>query len=603
MADIVKAAKASPLNEVTLLNALTAAGIENVDEDSLAAYATAIVDADVETLEDVQVAIDEANEELAEDSAAEAKVKAIASATNQVQLLKALQDNFVRVNADWNGGYATAEVNTAAAGAPAVNVDLLDLNENNISNVTAKDIQAAVDAVNASNVSDAWDTAWESAKSEDLAKAKALGTAYIADDTDADKAIKAYLADEVARLEAVIKVNSATTNNSFKNALEALDKLENELVEKYKTTTYASKFQNDLDLKTVNADLYAKYIAELAAITVGDDKNQTSDIQGAINSANVKAADQQIITVLNADATKISAALTALNIKQVATTTEHATQYNTDIDGADFSAIFTTTGTPVTAITYEAGKTSADAITALKGLVDAANIKVIKAEKSDATKLVTALNVLELKNVKPENAAAYLANNNLPSGDAEETFQGAVTTANLQSVVNFVNAQVLEEAALEELNAATTAAEVSAALIDLNSTDFINVLEADKLTVAAAVLAARDELATKKFDNVNTYSTAVSTAVGERTVALGNANKLNSASTITDAQAVLEDVAPTTYAALSNQAKVDAGQALLDSLVFADTATIDTDGDDEADAKALKTSFKTLKAVLTAAGL
>lgn len=82
-------------NQVELLAALKDAGIENINEDLIAKYFTAIdEDNEAKDLADIQELINEVNKEAGKEVDKKAAAKAVNEATNQVQLLNALSVAF-----------------------------------------------------------------------------------------------------------------------------------------------------------------------------------------------------------------------------------------------------------------------------------------------------------------------------------------------------------------------------------------------------------------------------------------------------------------------------------------------------------------------------
>ena len=291
--NIIEEATAQPLNEVKLLAALNAAGIQNVDQNSLGAYAEALEEAntagELSSLADVQKVIDKVNKDAGNADQEAAVVKAVADATNQIQLLAALQANFERVNSDWITSYATANVTVA----DDTQVGLLALGENNYFGKDAgadKDgIQAAIDTANATAI----DTV---AASVDTAAKQAAVTALIekwikADDpktpnnTPKADAIKASKVKEAA-----FKVAEATTQNSVYNALVA----------------YANATPDTvLKASELNANLKVEYLAALKEKTKA---TLVTEIQAG--NENIKS---DIVVV--ADDAALEAAMTAITAK------------------------------------------------------------------------------------------------------------------------------------------------------------------------------------------------------------------------------------------------------------------------------------------------
>lgn len=192
-------------NEVELLEALEAAGIENVDEDLITDYFEAIRDAeeDPEDLADIQELINEANKEAGKEVDQTAAVKAVEAADNQVQLLNALSANFDRVNKDWIVEYAKTLLDNKVDGKLLADYDTFD------------EIQDEIDRINIVEIE----------KEDGLANTAAKQAAVTAlietwMKPDAEKETAKANAIEASKLkEAEYKVYEANTANRLYNAL------------------------------------------------------------------------------------------------------------------------------------------------------------------------------------------------------------------------------------------------------------------------------------------------------------------------------------------------------------------------------------------------
>lgn len=261
-------------NEVALLEALEAAGILNVNEDYIQEYLKAIQDADAETLADIQAVIDEVNETQDGDATKKEAVEAVKEAQNQIQLLRALSTYFEYVNADWIVKYADS---------------LQELKDD----VSYGDIQAKIDKVNEEKVAEAYDKAFQSLKASDVAAARELANAYLSVDEEADITKVEYANDHLDVLDALIRVNNATTNNSLKSALAALDDLETALVEKYEKANVPDEwniFKDEFHIEKVEDILLPEYRKAIREAEVKD-KNQRSDIETIIDGVNEENKD------------------------------------------------------------------------------------------------------------------------------------------------------------------------------------------------------------------------------------------------------------------------------------------------------------------------
>lgn len=481
LADITDAASANPLDQVKLLNALNAAGIQNVDENKLAAYAEAIVDAAPATLADVQTAVDNANKSATDKEAEAAAVKAVVDAENQIQLLNALKAGFAYVNADWTVKYQDAEVTTDGG-----SVSLINLTEANSAGVTFEGIQDAINGVNDVEVAAAYDTAFKSLKSADVTAARTLANTYLATDEEATITKKEWANDSLDVLDALIRVNTATTNNSLKTALVALDNLETTLVEKYKNNVDYS-VEPEFDIKLVNDSFLADYRKAISEQTDVTKKNQRKDIDAIIKQVNGEKATTQLGSVKGATtADELLKALKAYpELKQVADINKD--NYWTT-DNGNFASV------------------DADSIQAA---VDAANLDAVA--NATASNIIAKLNVFGLDNVVAANAAAYVeAQADLGGVDVGAT--NAETVKNLKDAVEVVNKAVAEVSEVEAINKATTATEVKSALDNLAIASYVDVPRADKLYIAEKVLDARASQDDKKFANKAAVANALDTA-------------------------------------------------------------------------------------------
>lgn len=479
---------ATKADQVALLKALEAAGIENVNEDLIAKYAEAIVDADpgVETLEDIQAVINEANEAAVDADAEATALKAVKEAKTQVALLKALQ-GFDRVNADWAKDYANGKVGTGAATTDSVtgfvitaadtdNASVLVSGENSTDGASvpltdAKDVQDVIDAVNLIKLTVAWEKAWGSAKLEDLNAVKSLAS-YLPETTDAEKAVKGYMLDEAARLDAVIKVFAASTNNSLKNALTALDTLENSLDEKYDGTAYDGKFvATDLDITTVKDELLSKYREELAKVTDGLQKNGSDNVQGIITTVN--GANESTLlgavksAAAGADKDALAKALKAYGVVQVADTN--------------------------TAAYLTKGFTAVTSVPTAQTLVDTVNLEQVAG--ASASTIIEKLNVFGLDNVVVANAAQYVTDKTTIGASTNLGATNKATVANVKEAVKNSNEKAAAVNLVKAVNSAKSATEVKAALDELAIAAYVDIPNGDKLYIAEQVLDTRDKIA------------------------------------------------------------------------------------------------------------
>lgn len=357
--DIVAEAGENPVNQVKLYSLLQEAGIKNVDADRIATYAADILGADTTPVwvADVQKIIDQTNEDAGEAADEATVVKAVADATNQIQLLPVLEANFERVNADWIADYAGANV-ALAAGGP---VGMLALNEDNYAGkagaTSVTDIQTTIDTVNNANIttadSDADTATKQTAVTSLIEKYVKADVAPATDKADAVKASKAK--------EAAYRVAEATTENALYNALVA-----------YATAT------PDANLKTteLNANLKTYYKTAIDAGVV------RTTLKTAINTDTLAAIDGNSGVLTNAiktsivgaaDAAALAAALDAVG--------EKATDYDTTSNATN-KAAFTK------ALQQLADFTSHYTVATEKFLVSTIDTELLE-EYADALKAIT----------------------------------------------------------------------------------------------------------------------------------------------------------------------------------------------------------------------
>ncbi|AXI01183.1 hypothetical protein DV702_16515 [Sporosarcina sp. PTS2304] len=271
LSDIVSAVEAN--NEIKLKAALDAAGITYADELKIGDYLDALkAEGAKDSLETVQQAITKFDQDAVTDAEKDAAVKAVTDATTQAQLLKALQDNFELVNADWIVDYETS-LNGAET------------------ELEFEDIQNAVYSVNIAKVGPEVDAANMSLDSNKVATAKTLVNkwipAFAMDDENVPvelAGLKEQVLDLLSLEDALIAVNNAKTNSSLKTALVKLDNLENTLLEKYKDVEGFEK-DDEFNIETVIDANLTDYRNAIKDAEVGK-KNQRKDIQTLITTVN-----------------------------------------------------------------------------------------------------------------------------------------------------------------------------------------------------------------------------------------------------------------------------------------------------------------------------
>lgn len=576
---ITEAASTTPLDEVKLLAALNNAEIENVDTDKLAKYANEINDASPETLADVQKAINEANKSDDQKAEEAAAVKSVVDAENQIQLLNALRANFDFVNADWNVFYKDAEVtNTATPPAP---IKLINLDKENSVGVTYDAIQDALNGVNETQVAAAYDKGFKSLRSADVNAARTLANTYLASpEREGDRDFKAYALDSLDVLDALIRVNAATTNNTLKNALVALDNLETQLVEKYKTISHFT-VTDDFDIKDVKDNLLANYRKAISDETDVTNKNQRSDIKTIITGVNGTASAQELADLkatvtagtegVAANEKAVHDALVAYGIKNVLPT-----------------GYLTTTA--------EAAIVAAGTKDAVQLAVDAANLVEVKAvvaagtvaTTADEAKVETYLKAYGIENVLPTGYLTVDAKSAIASAGNKTAVQSAVTAAN-----TVTNAAVVVKAVNDASTA--TAARTALAPVALAATasdDYLELTAAGKLEVAELFLAIktddRTNLTNDKYTTVADIKTDLENVTDDYKTLLDD---VNTATTIAGMAEALGNIGIEAFDSLDAATQLDAAEDFLANY------PVDKDGNKVADA------YKTLAAIEAALGL
>jgi len=457
------------------------------------------------------------------DADAQAAVKAVKEAKNQVELLNALKSPyFTGVNADLIAEYfndadrvnvATVEdvqkiidkVNKAATGQEAVkavkeaknqvellaalqnggfervNVDLIaDYAAKDFSNaVTVEDVQAIIDAVNleaAQEAVKAADTEEGTAlTAEAINKAQAL-VSVLPEKEDADKAVKKALQDRIDVANAYAKVKGATTQASLLSALKSpvlkLKDIDDSLAKYYKQVFDANKDNitdviYDLQINIVDAGKTAAITDLCKKISEVTDKTSTADLKALLTELKRLNPDEFKADIIDALLEDYRNALVE------STTITNTSSINTIIENVN---------KPDEAI--NAVKTAASADDLLKALKDPK---------------------LNLKNVVDANKDAYFEAPLNKSGVSY--FTKVNSKDDVQKVVNAVNAFV-------NANKATTATEMRSALttfVVVISDDFFDVAEASEfidLSYAAKLEVAEIVLNTKEDDFVDGYELA-----------------------------------------------------------------------------------------------
>lgn len=298
LATIMDAAKADPLNELTLVEALEDAKLKNVNADRAASYAQALTeeDAKVDTLADVQTIIDQTNENALTEAEKAAAAKAVNEATSQTQLLEALQ-KFDRVNKDWIVSYDKTVKEKTGYEA----------------------IQAEVDAVNLEEVDKAIENTTNELDNALTLKTIALVKNYLVDDEeDATETPKADRYETLGLHVLVVNVNDANTKTKFNIALKVL-----------------AQASDDLDAETVHSSLMEDYRSAIQAQTTVTAKNTAEKLQTIINTVNSGAVTTTLKDLNKVDETTAEADVLALLQNEAlgleGVVTDYAEDYKTAI--------------------------------------------------------------------------------------------------------------------------------------------------------------------------------------------------------------------------------------------------------------------------------
>lgn len=604
-------------SQIELYELLVELGIQNLDSANAAAYSSeksdflddlAANDKEL-TVEAIQTFVNDVNASQVSADEQEAAVKAVVdSLGNNVALKSALaHPAFTKVNNEWIedlatiDGYAT-ELTTVAA-VPA-NLD------------SVAEIQAVIDAVNEAVIAAEILTVVPSASVDkaEMATLKTLIETYAPVDADGEyvTAANQTALDNIAEQSAVADVLAATTASNFKSKVTALAGLVN---------TSSSTVIDLEDYVDANGKAYIDVIKDLNAttptLTAGDygvtgKVNTTAEIVSLIAAVNTDVEEASSVklftdleTAINGLAatptatqkSKYVAALTALGIEQVSTSSDNVTEYLADKAAIKTASQTVTDSAAATPTPVPGNATTAKAT--IQGLIDGGNIAVVKA--ADDAGIIAALNVLELKNVVAANAVQYAVS------AADTTTVGAIGTAavdtagEIQTAINAINKQVSIDAAVKAINDATTATQVKTALDTLADegevSGYLNVTSADRVFVAEQVLAARDELkayaddttrdtdaVAKKFFDATEVGTAVTAATSARTTAIASVNALTDDPTTTTLTVVAEalilvghdsitgsyDADTTTYTITANDTEI--AEKFYSNLTFDETS-------------------------------
>lgn len=614
-------------DQVKLLEGLNKLGLTDVKGENIAFYEAELakitdsskdtyVELEKFTKEVAQKVVTDGNAEALKAVDEEAIVKAVNEAKTQVALLEALAP-FERVNADWIADYegvlGTAEtsikgIQTKIDGANALRVN---------PKVTALDLDNQ--AAGASIVK------------KDLNEAKVLVTNYQKPDGEGETT-KAEILRKIDRQLAIVAVLEAETPAQLTVAMNNLKAVD---------AAYELNMDNYKDANRQD------YIDAFKAETTATNKNTITKINTIlvnVNAAQAVAPIQAIITAGNfavADAADNQAALLKAlkaysDIKYV--TDANALEYAELADTSDTTANAfgkldpaTATKAEVQALVDEAnlaainGAADADktyaalvaygndikdlsisnkaeyhtvfgtvAAADVQTTVDSANIAALQAQTTADGVLAKLQIMTQVKNVKAENAAAYLESVKTQSGTPSGLGGTLADIDAVQTAIDNINAAQAEVAYVKALNDATTAEAVRDALTNIALetttvlTDYTNLTSADRLLVAEIFMdddvfsAGGNTLVTTartkafgKYDtpaNVKTDLDKVVAAVNGLVTAI---NTEFGTPTNASVQAVLADLVKANYTAYD---ELTAGEKLAVAEAFIAGYPVDKDG-------------------------
>lgn len=569
-------------DQVKLLASLNALELTDVNADNIAFYQTELGKLK-DTTKDSYVAIEDFTKEVAQavvtegnKLAAEAGneatvVKAVNDAKTEVALLAALE-TFERVNAEWIAAYKTTIDGTLDAGKD-----------------TAKEIQALVDTVNDNQLNKIPEAGTSivgklnlstnpSIIKEDLEKAKSLVTAYQIDDAEGETAKKDLLNAIDTQLAIVALLDAETPaqlsvayNNlvKFDGAFELdkdafIDANRAEYIKAFNASSGSNHPFNTItkittEIATVNSTLTTSPLTNVvtkgAAITdVGAlTETQTSDLLAALKAVpglkNVSDDNKEFYAKINtvgsntindfgdlslsgtpeAKLAQVQALVDAANLDAVKGATDADKLYKALVDyGNDVKDI-----NVANKANYWAGSNanfSSVSSGNIQTAVDTANIKAVKAATTAAGVLAKLQIITQLKDVKAENAKAYLDSVKITDGTdlvlstTENLGDSTVTSVvTAQPIITKINELEAEKVTLKALNSATTETAVRDALTEIalnNAISFgkyIDLKSEDKLIVAKVFLSDALVDAVKGSENARTEELTKYTTVSNIT--------------------------------------------------------------------------------------
>lgn len=399
-------------------------------------------------------------------------------------------------------------------------------------------IQEAIYTTNFTKVTPKVEEANMSLDSKKVAEARTLVTKWIPAGEEDEVTTKDWALDGLDLEDALIAVNNARTNSALKSALTSLDNLENTLVEKYKNVKSIEGVAED-KLAAVKEDKFDLDTVKDANLTAY--RNAIAAIEG-VEGKNQRSDIQTIITKANEKAIADAKVEVLKNINEVD------------------------------------AKTSATDVVALLQKSQELHEQTNKVNNAYAEAYKTAL-------VEKTTATEPVV----------------LDAAGVNTLVGNVNVAEDAKALLAAVNSASTASEMSKALIALEAandkTDFTNLSSTAKLEVAEIVLAKRNSETDKKFDDKNAVLAAVKAgevgsetgAIAERTAFLKAVNEADSIAKMRTVLAGKGSLVPE-FADLGTVAQTEKAEAVYNQL-------------QELKDQEPASEFQTITSIRTAAGL
>lgn len=583
--------------ELKLYNALTAAGIKNLEVANSKAYFEAEKPEDgFKTLAEVQAFVDEVNAEQATGEEQADKVEALAKALkgdSDVVLLNALAP-WARVNEDFLNKVDTNDGYKEALNAMNTNQGPKKENADEF-----KAVQTEIDKINVARTTALVTAAEGSAKRADYNKAVAAMKFVKEDDAEKKQTTKADLQKKLDTLNLVLNVKEASTAAQFANAYDALVAHVDNKATIGTETFYTGLRKEYMEATKVLEDV--EEVKDAAGIEAAIGKVNTvkraelyNDVAGIV----AEEGDNQTST---ADVLKKLQALAAyvdakqFDIETVETTEARLEAYRTElakltaiekVDEATADAVKTAVENVQTAInTANAAKVTEPLEVVVALTAESSNEDILEALKDDE---------LALGNVVDANIATYKADLTAITtaaslGTDEAPIKPADAIKALKEVIGDLNQ-------VANINNASSADAVHTALLALSGNEaYINVPSADRLWVAEKVLAARNKVEdTKKFENLQAVRSALGTAATAHTNALKAVNDLTIESPLAGDDSVIAalSLVDADFAELSAAEQAEIAEPFFLGLKFA-----------EEDPGKVSPAFRTLAAVKDAAGL